>query len=500
MIPTIQPSAKQDLAYRMLANDFTSYLLFGGGAGGGKSWFGCEWLLTNCYRYPGTRWFIGRKERSRLYNTTFVTWKKVCAFHKIPQSDWVLNQQLNYIEFVAGDAKGSRIDLIDLAYQPSDPDYQRFGSLECTGGWIEEGGEVDFLAYDVLKTRIGRQMNVEYGLVPAKMLITCNPTQNWLYRIFYKPWKKGLLPRNLAFIQSLYKDNPYTRDVYEVQLNSITDDTMRARLRDGKWEYTDDDLKLMSYDAICDLFINQVELDITGYFSGDIARKGADKIVLAAWKGFNLYRLDTKSKQSTVTTEQDIRDILIGEKISMTKAIVDEDGIGGGVVDHLTGVHGFMGGRSPILKADEEIEDRQAIQNLPDSYFKKPNFKNLRTQCYFLLADKVNFRQMAITAPLTDLQREQIIEELEQIKKVDTAPDAPLQIVPKDEIKMQIGRSPDYADTLMMRMYFELIVPEKPKGKFNAPNMDAIRAAGKESPYGGIPLTPQSEFAPGWRR
>lgn len=136
--PTIKPSEKQYLAYKILLDKATSFLLYGGSAGGGKSWLGCEWLLTNCYNYPGTRWFIGRRERTRLMSTSYITWQKVCKWHGIPDTDWKLNGQYNYIEFIAGHAKGSRIDLIDLAFKPADPEYSRLGSLEFTGGWIEE--------------------------------------------------------------------------------------------------------------------------------------------------------------------------------------------------------------------------------------------------------------------------------------------------------------------------------------------------------------------------
>ena len=134
MIPTIKPTKKQHIAYQYLKDNNTKYLLFGGGAGGGKSWLGCEWLITNCYFYEGSKWFIGRNELSRLMKSSFETFKKVCKYHGIPESDWKLNGQYNFIEF----KNGSRIDLLDLAYKPSDSEYERFGSLEYTGGWIEE--------------------------------------------------------------------------------------------------------------------------------------------------------------------------------------------------------------------------------------------------------------------------------------------------------------------------------------------------------------------------
>jgi hypothetical protein len=46
--------------------------------------------------------------------------------------------------------------------------------LELTGGFIDESNEVDMLAITMINTRLGRQMNKEYGIVP-KLLETFNP-------------------------------------------------------------------------------------------------------------------------------------------------------------------------------------------------------------------------------------------------------------------------------------------------------------------------------------
>ena len=53
--------------------------------------------------------------------------------------------------------------------------------------------------------------------------------------------------------------------------------------------------------------------------------------------------------------------------------------------------------------------------------------------------------------------KQSIVEELEQIKgaNIDNT-DQKRSIISKDKIKEVLGRSPDYADTLMMRMWFEL--------------------------------------------
>ncbi len=104
----INPTIKQGVAWIRLLDKKTKFILFGGGAGGGKSWLGCEWLIFNCLKYPGTKWFIGREELKRIMISSYVTFIKVCKFHNIPEGTWKLNGQYNYIEFY----NGSRIDLL----------------------------------------------------------------------------------------------------------------------------------------------------------------------------------------------------------------------------------------------------------------------------------------------------------------------------------------------------------------------------------------------------
>lgn len=485
--PTIRPTLKQHEAYQRLQDKTTSFLGFGGGAEGGKSWLGAEWLLTNCYFYPGTKWFIGRKELKRLMQSSYATFRKVCAYHNIPDSDWKLNGQYNYIEFRNPDsgkfdAKGSRIDLLDLKYLPSDPDFQRFGSTEYTGGWIEEAGEVHFLAFDVLKSRIGRWRNDEYGLNPAKILLTCNPEQNWVYRMFYKPWKKGYLEAGYAFIQALYKDNPYTAEEAGKRLDMIKDPVLKARLKLGLWEYAQDDNNLVDYDSIIDIFTNTLPepkidgrpVKIDKYLTADVARYGSDKSTFGHWLDWELYKIEATVKRGIDQTSDKIKGILREERIPYSHCIADEDGVGGGVVDTVRGIKGFVGNSAPIIT--EQLKKRK--EKAKDHY-KKVNYKNLRSQCGFILAEKIMNHEIAVTAKIDEATKEMIIEDLQQLKKKDTHIEAPLQLIPKDQIKEAIGRSPDFSDMMMMRVYFDLKKPKK---------MGTTRVVGGVQPlYQGMP-------------
>lgn len=433
VIPTIKPTWKQHEAYEALRDPFVRFVFFGGGAGGGKSWLGSEWLMTNCYFMPGSRWFIGREELSRLMKSSYVTFQKVCSFHKIPQEDWRLDGKYNYIEF----QNGSRIDLLDLAFQPRDPEFQRFGSLEYTGGWIEEIGEVQFGAFDVLKSRVGRHLNREYKYTP-KLLGTCNPIKNWVYREIYKPNKENRLPKEYRFIQSLYKDNPWTAEEYGEALKQIKNPATKQRLMYGNWEYDDDPNTLISIKAINDLFTNTIEDSDKKYLSADIARYGQDKTVVYVWQGFKIIKIYVREKQGIDQTSSWIKKILSEEKIPYSQAIIDEDGVGGGVVDTLRGVNGFVNNSSPLTYLGEE-----------------ENYQNLKTQCSFHLAEKINNHKIAIVCDDYSV-RDLIVEELEQIKQKDADKEGKLKIIPKEEVKELIGRSPDHADGIMMRMWFEL--------------------------------------------
>ena len=446
---TLKPTYKQHLAYEALKNPEIDTIFLGGGAGGGKSWWLCESRLLNAVRYPGYKSFIGREELKRLMQSTYVTWTKVCAFHKIPKNSWKLNGQYNYIEFT----NGSRIDLLDLKFLPTDPLYERFGSLEYTDGAIEEAGEVDFMAYDVLKTRVGRHMNKELGIRPT-MAITANPKDNWIKRIFYIPFIKGSLPKSIAFVQSLYKDNPHTAEEYGKQLDSMSDENNKARLKDGNWDYDSDPTALIKPDNINDLWNNTLDDDENWYFTGDIARYGSDLTIGFAWKGLLIKKAYIYQKQGTNVTEVRFKTALSNHRIPYSRSIFDEDGVGGGIVDNMEGCKGFIANSSPL-------ENPNTLE--------KPNYQNLKSQCGYMVAEYVNGHKIAF-APDFDIEtnvpgmslevfKEMVFSDLKQLKSKDSDKDGKLKIMGKDEIKEAIGRSPDAMDNFIMRMWFELNKP-----------------------------------------
>ena len=403
-------------------------MFFGGGAGGGKSWWLCETRLVKCYLIPGYKSFLGREELKRLMGSTYITWSKVCSFHNIPSSDWKLNGQYNYIEF----KNGSRIDLLDLKFQPSDPMYERFGSLEYTDGAIEEAGEVHPLAKDVLGSRIGRHLNKERKVRPT-MAITGNPKKNWTYKDYYKPWREKTLPDNIAFIQSLYSDNPHTASEYKKQLAQIKDKATKERLMFGNWEYDDDPATMIEYDAILDLFSNPT-CEGKRFLSVDVARYGRDRSVIMLWNDMTVEKIWTFRKLGIDQLAEQVRNKSLEFHVPYSQIIADDDGVGGGLVDTMRGIKGFVNNSKPI---------------------KQENYQNLKTQCYYKLAKLVNEHVISVKE-ISESDKKELIEELEQLKTKDSDKDGKLKIVPKEDLKELLGRSPDLMDGMMMRMWYEL--------------------------------------------
>lgn len=447
---TIKLLPKQTEAWNAYESKEITEVGYGGAAGGGKTRLGCYLAIAISEQYPGARGAIGRKELKNLRLTTlsemFIIFKELGYTDK----DYKYNAQDSIIEF----PNGSQILLLDTAYSPQDPEYTRFGSLNLTWAWIEESNETPEKGKSILKTRVGRHNKLNGIDVKPFWLETFNPNKGHVHRDYYKPWKENRMPEYRLFIRALPGDNPHLPPTYIENLKRA-DQTTRERLLYGNFEYDSDPLRLISYDSIVDLRTNTIQPSKEKYLINDIARFGGDKIVLAEWEGLNLVGLTVDTYQDIDTTTNKIKDQAKESMIPYSHILSDEDGIGGGVIDNLKGTKGFMGGSSP-LEVWDSLLNRMV----------KQNFTNIRSQCYFKLAECINNHEIAISLryfksnivgytqekALSDLE-----EELDQIKMVDMSGQNTKQaVIPKALIKEQLGRSPDFADIMMMRMWFEL--------------------------------------------
>ncbi|QDP62827.1 MAG: putative terminase large subunit [Prokaryotic dsDNA virus sp.] len=416
----------QKKAIVYLFDNRTTEVLFGGAAGGGKSWVGCAWLILMCMKRPNVRYLMGRSKLDSLKKTTLNTFFEVCQQWKIEANvHYNFNASSNIIKFY----NGSEIMLKDLFLYPSDRNFDSLGSLEITGAFIDEANQITEKAKNIVASRIRYRLD-ENNLIP-KMLMTCNPAKNWTYTQYYRPAKEGKQKPYRQFIQSLVDDNEYISSFYKKQLQTL-DELSKQRLLFGNWEYDASNDALIDYDAIINLF-NQQGIKGEKYISCDVARFGSDRTVILYWEGLTIKKIQTLLKSAINDVVDKVRQIQQNNQVPLRNIIIDEDGVGGGAKDYLR-CTGFVNNARPL---------------------KSENYQNLKTQCYYKLSDLINKAQIGIECKEINVKND-IIEELEQVRTKDADKDNKLQIIPKDTIKDIIGRSPDYADAIAMRMYYEI--------------------------------------------
>jgi len=397
---------------------------------GGKTALGCYWQLKQRLKYPNTRGLIGRAVLKTLKETTLVSFFQVAKMQGLEAGKhYKYNGQMSQIELF----NGSVILLKDLYAYPSDPNFDELGSLEITDAFIDEANQIEDKARNIIKSRIRYQLD-ENDLIP-KVLYTCNPAKNWTYSEFYKPQVDGTIAKNKQFIASLIDDNPFISKHYKENLLTL-DTVSKERLLFGNWEYSNDPSILIEYDKILDAFNSGYLPTGPHYITCDVARFGSDSTVIGIWDGFRV-KLHQYNGKSVVEVAEIIKQFQAEHKVPNSQIVVDEDGVGGGVVDILR-CKGFVNNSSPL----ENPITRQ-----------KENFDNLKSQCYFKLAELMNDNKIFINASGTT--KEKIIQELEQVKQKSVDNDGKKGVMPKDKVKALIGRSPDFSDCLAMRMIFE---------------------------------------------
>jgi hypothetical protein len=255
-----------------------------------------------------------------------------------------------------------------------------------------------------------------------------------LYDYFYKGYAEGTLEDYKAFIPALPTDNPHLPESYIDELRKLPEES-RKRLLEGNWDYSDDIDTLFSFNDISSCFDNPMG-EGKKYITADIASYGDDRTVILVWDGFNIVSKSILKHQSIPTIADKIKALKTEYNVPLKNVIVDADGLGIGVKDILK-CEGFKAASKPLNGG---------------------NYNNLKSQCYFLLADYV--REGLIN--FGSLDKEELAKELMAHKIKDVDKDGKNQVVPKEQIKRAIGKSPDISDSVMFRMWFEL----KPKSEW----------------------------------
>lgn len=218
------------------------------------------------------------------------------------------------------------------------------------------------------------------------------------------------------------------------------DENTKAQLLHGNWKVRVDGNELIHYVKMRDVFGNSFIKGGKKYITADIALKGSDLLIAAYWEGFRWLDVAIMEKSKGNEVIDMIKNLATKWNVPQSQILYDDDGVG-------QFVDGF-------------IQNANAFKNAGKP-FNEENYKYLRDQLYFRMADRINNDGYFIAENVLNkvVKGKKVIDwlmdERRAIKQAKPDNDGKLMIIPKQERKAIIGHSTDFMDVWMEREWFE---------------------------------------------
>ncbi|MAH48730.1 hypothetical protein CMI37_23085 [Candidatus Pacearchaeota archaeon] len=419
-------SEKQTEAYWLLREADIHELMYGGAKGGGKSVFGCIWMYLECChlidrynigprKFPIPVGFMGRKQSIDFTNTTLETWKRF-----IPHDCYVLREHNKEI-IIDGKVK------VDFGGFDRSDVINKFNSAEYARIFLDQAEEISL--DDVALLRATLRLVINGQKVPGKALYTANPAQCWLKEEFVDQSNP-----HQRFVRALPGDNKWTGEEYVQVLEKALahrPDLLRA-YRDGDWTAFEGDDQLILSKYIVDCYTTSPVHD--GYLVVcDVARFGDDETVIFVMEGTNIVHKTVWGKSPTTAVSKEITEL--SRAYGNCPCVVDEIGVGGGVVDQLIDT-----GRSVIPFNSSNKPTEASKRN------NQPIMHNLRSEAWWNASKMFAAHEISCSGMYPRLQSQLTIPRY-------GFRNGKVLIEDKESIKKRMNRSPDHADTYVMGLW-----------------------------------------------
>lgn len=344
--------------------------------------------------------------------------------------------------------------------------------VTSTMAGIDEVDDVEEEGYDVLYSRTGRRNR---NGAPRVMVSCCNPNDAWIRQKIYLPWLKrnndrreGISDEEWNAIEPL--------DPKKVVIEFEMEDSLlyktgyydrfqdrplpwRQRFLHNNWNYVDDEDSLFKARAMDTLTVNRLKRG-TKYLGVDPNAGGNDRASIVMWEddtivdawvytSEQLQKLALPDERSPMNYGAILGRITIEimnrEGIGAINVAGDVVGIGQGWLTHML-AHGykvcqFQSGAAPHQTAAEKAKKI------------KPPYFDLRSQMYAKWGMEVTNARVYFYAKMPHLAA--LKKELQMHSSDSTA--KVQRVIPKDDLRKMLGKSPDIADSAMMGYWVRML-------------------------------------------
>lgn len=420
-----------------------TYRLYGGSMGGGKTAALINEGIQLNLDYPGNFGLLMRKTWPSFRDTLLPQLEKFMPLQLV--ADW--NHSNKMIVMV----NGSRVRYGGTGDKPDD--WEKFMSGEY--GWIalDEGDQFTELEFRMLATRLRLRLpGIRYSF-----LLSCNPNVGWIKELFIERNEEDNI-----FIPALPTDNQANLPIgYIERMRKVLTPQQQKALLEGDWAAVGSPNDVYAYEDVRKAMRRNLKGTLPVDIGCDVARSGIDESVIVLREGLRVRVHNKAQGHDTMRTTGEIwrccqdtvvprwKDLL--DKISIK---VDADGVGGGVVDRLKEQRREKEElyTAMILKAVpkerreqlKKAEYRLRIKVIEIHGSGKPkdpvHFKNLRAEIHWGLRELLED---------LDLPNDREISSQLMALKHKTNSAGQIVIIPKEEIKQKLGRSPDLAEAII---------------------------------------------------
>lgn len=303
--------------------------------------------------------------------------------------------------------------------------------------------------------------SIYWGDTPEEVYEQCKDIIDPLWRPEYESLgfdKVRMFVKSVVFVRAKLEDNVklIASDPNYVANLANQDEEQRTRDLEGNWNFKSSGDDMLKMEDMEKFYANSIQ---TGdnpklYATCDIAFTGGDSLVMWLWEGWHIKDLFVCRNDARMALSM-VKEKLTEWGVQEKNFVFDLNGIGQSFKGFFPDAMGFNNMESPIATSSNE---KNSIKFM---------YGNLKSQCAYLFVKKIKNLEVSINNSLLDLKfsgdgfekvplRNILQKERKAIRANEDASDKGFTIINKKTMKKYVGHSPDYFESLIFRMAFEL--------------------------------------------